>query len=346
MKRSKKKLQQKIEQQDVLGISRKKWNHTIPLEVFVALKFVCIILIPIVYFVYSPLLVVCMFAYVGLFFLSIMAERGMNKSVIKSNHIKIPKMDSALALIVIVIAFFGVCMGGTAKVKTPNFSNTAQIGNFKEIDFGGIRKDSWWRDFKSSLTNFGSLLTGERSIFGSGKKDFGMMKPPADFISDMGDIPNMPSNGEGRPSMPKFDFNIDDLPVEYMFSSIISTVNTAIIFSVSISGMISLFVLAYKCKKFNKLMKEVIVTENVFLTEQEIDKILDFGELVCEKQTNDDDLDFNREDNTETISNPNQPNYLPIQTEDDNSIEDNTRLEEKEDIEILNENFDIDKIYD
>src|SRR5574344_1787287 len=126
MNKTKRKKQQRMEEQDAQGISRKTFNHSISLEFFIAVKILCIASIPILYFVYSPLLIVSVLAYVFLFFISILAERKINKSVIKSNHIKIFKLDSAVALLIIIISLFGVCIGGTNKVKSGNFENMEQ----------------------------------------------------------------------------------------------------------------------------------------------------------------------------------------------------------------------------
>ena len=304
MKRSKTKKQQRMEEQDALGISRQKWKHTMSLKLFVILKFACIVSIPIVYFVYSPLLVVCMGFYVSLFFLSIMAERRVNISVIRSNHIKIPKFDSAIALIIIVISLFGIFLSGTNKVKQANFSESPRFEQISNINFKGIRKNSVLRTIKTKVKNFGSLLTGERSIFGDGKSEFGTKRPPSNFPTDKSDIPSdisgrFPSGGSSgtgdynredvfcedfdfsnRPQRHKFDFSMSDLPVEFMFSSIISTLNTILIFSTCGFGLLSLLALYLKIRKFNKRINEVLVETTVTLTDEEIDKILDFGEKV------------------------------------------------------------------
>ncbi len=354
MKRSKQKKQLKMEEQDAKGISRKKWNHTIDLELFVTLKFICIVAIPIVYFVYSPLLIVFMIGYVSLFFLAIMAERGMNTSIVKSNHIKIPKLDSALALILVVIAIFGMVMSGTSKNKKSDFKN---IPNFEfsqknNVDFKKIRQESFWNGFVSDLKTFGSILTGERSIFGNGKKEFGKSEPPKDFVIDKSKIPEMPEgdfpSGErpqGMPNMPEgefdmskfpkradFEFSMNDIPVEYMFSSIATTVISVLIFSVSGCGLISLIILSLKKKKFERVINEILVEEQVLLTDEEIEKLLEFGEIVEEKQEIKEDII--RKDNHKFQAKINNEN---VETQFATS---------KEDVKILKDDFDIDKLFD
>ena len=133
--RSKKKDVYRKEQQDAKCISRKKRNFTLSYKAFVAIKIMLIILVPVVYFVYSPLLVALMVAYLGCFFMARMTERGMNKSVIKSNHIHIPTFDSALALVVIIVALCVVLLD-----SAPTFDNFAALMTGQRNVFDSIFK--------------------------------------------------------------------------------------------------------------------------------------------------------------------------------------------------------------
>jgi len=156
-----------MERQDAEGISRKKWDHTINPNLFFMLKLLCIVLIPIFYFVYSPVLILLMIFYVFLFFLAIMAERRMNTSVIKKNHIHIPKFDCAIALIVIIIALSGSFMSSSSKSKASMFSNldSSEITEFVgERNFDGAKTTSFWNTVSKWFINFGSCLTGERNM--------------------------------------------------------------------------------------------------------------------------------------------------------------------------------------
>ncbi len=353
MKRSKKKKQLRMEEQDAKGISRKKWNHTISLKLFVVLKLVCIISIPIVYFVYSPLLVLCMLCYIGLFFLAIMAERRINTSIIKSNHIKIPKLDSALALILVVVAIFGSIISGTSKTKESTFKN---MPNFKfsqntNMDFGKIKRQSWLNSVATDLKTFGSILTGERSIFGDGKQEFGRIKAPENFVVDKNNIPEMPSGetpdfsemGEGGfdmsnfPKRPNIDFSMKDVPVEYMFSSITTTVITVLIFSVSGCGLLSLIVLYIKKKKFERVINEVLLEEQVLLTDEEIEKLLDFGELV-------EDVSETKEKTKDIIHNCSHK--MQVNENKNNKKVETPLVTSEKDLIILQDDFNIDKLFD
>ncbi|MGD9901267.1 MAG: hypothetical protein AB7S44_01880 [Spirochaetales bacterium] len=279
MKNSKKKLIQQKELQDAKGLTRKKHKFNLNPKTFFIIKIVLIALVPIFYFVYSPLLFLIMLAWIGLFFLSNIAEKNMNKSFIKSRQIHISKFDSAIALIIIVISIVGVSMSGMNKVKEGSFAEMDQTTVHEFVmndDMMGARQNNWWRSLVKKLTNLGSLLTGERSIFTSAH-NFGLVAPPDDFVPptdmDMSDMPEMPTRNT--------EFNIDDVPIQYMFSSILSSVNSFLIFLVPSIGAISLLVVYKNKKRMDKEENEVIFEDKLLiLSDEEIDRILSFGEDV------------------------------------------------------------------
>lgn len=273
------------ERQDALGISRKKYKHTVKPETFFIIKLSLIVAIPIVYFVYSPLLILVFIAYVGLFFLARMAEHSMNRSVIRSNHIRIFKFDSAIALIVIIISLVGVCMSGS-KAKTPMFDDMPKIevSDFMNApDFGKMRRNKGWSEFTRGLKNFGSLLTGERSVFKSSEKPrFGFKEPPEGFTPPE-DFTPPPRGGRG--------FDMRDLPIDYVFSSAFSTVNAVLIFATAGFGLISLLAIYLKKRKFDYYMNELITDGKITaLSDEELDRILSFGEEVSETDVRTDEL--------------------------------------------------------
>ncbi|QWB96301.1 hypothetical protein KHQ89_02375 [Mycoplasmatota bacterium] len=248
---------------DAKGISRKKWKFTYSPNRFIKIKAILILLIPLVYMLYSPLLFIVMLLYVGLFYLAIGTERSMNKSVIKSNHIKIPKYDSAIALLLVVIALLGSIFG-VSNGRIGRFSNTI------------------WSKITTSMTNFGSLLTGQRTLFGS-NRGFGFgtaPKPPDGFVANASELSenmgDMPRGGGGRPD---FDIDITNIPIEFMFSQILSTVQTALIFLVVGVGIFSLWITYKKMKKFEIEINEIVLDGDIHLiTDEHIDKIISFGE--------------------------------------------------------------------
>ena len=288
--RSKKKDVYRKEQQDAKCISRKKRNFTMPYKVYLAIKILLILLIPLVYFIYSPLLVGIMFAYLCCFFMARMTERGMNKSVIKSNHIHIPTFDSALALIVIVVALFTVLL------------NPAP-----------------------TLSNFGSLMTGQRNVFESLFK-FGTVDNPKPSTN-----PNI-AGTINMSNVVKLTNILNNLPTKQVIATSRSTITTVLVFFVMGVSALSLVYVYFRCKKFNRVMNEVVVDEKILLSNTDIDEILSFGEEVESPSVSDEEInrkinalkqsDDIRESNSELIT---------VELSDNDSMEDN------ENIEILSE---------
>ena len=297
---SKKKKIQQMEIQDAQGISRKKWKHTMNPNLFILIKFIIIALIPIFYFVYSPLLIFIFIAYVGLFFLARMAERSMNKSVIRSNHIHISKFDSGVALIVVIIALFGGLLSTTQKNVKSSFQGMPQTEFFQkrgDMDFSSFKRKSQWNQAKQKLISIGSLLTGERNLFKEEKTfNFTPAERPKDFITDKPQIPELPADfdpnsvgeiggdfkrGGGRGK--NFDFSVDDIPIDYVTSSTMSTISTVMIFSVAGLGLVSILAIYVKKRKFEREMSEVVIESKIeMLSEGELERILSFGEEIEE----------------------------------------------------------------
>ncbi len=272
--------------QDNLGISRKKWKFTISPKAFIMIKIALILLIPIFYFVYSPLLILIMSAYVGLFFLSIMAEHSMNKSVVKSNHIHFSKFDSALALIIIVIAFAS-SVSSVFKQSTnasfENFNSTEVSKMVGDRGFKGAKRFAKKSQYKTIFIDFCSLLTGERNIFESEKEiskfNFGTMSPPEDFVSNPDDVSFPKFDGNGKGSRPQPMDIMDNIPIAYVTNSMMSSVSSVLIFSVSIFGAISLIAVYIKKQKMDRVMNEVVLEGKIeMLSDKEMIRILSFGE--------------------------------------------------------------------
>jgi hypothetical protein len=287
--RTKKRKIQLKEQQDAEGISRQvSKGKTINLSLFILIKLILILLIPILYFLYSPLLLFDMILIVGLFFIAKMAERGENKSVVKANHIHIFKFDSALALILIIIAFCGAIGTITTKERKGNFDNfqkseVQQI--IKNDDFTAMRLNNFWSQTKKFFVNWGSLLTGDRN-YGStnGTNNFGFGEPPENFVTDGSEIAEeQKQEGSEKSADDKIKFSMDDLPMNYMYSSIISTVDTIIIFTIAGMGFLSIIAIVIKKRKFDTLMNATIdESKPLSLSDDEIDRILSFGEDVID----------------------------------------------------------------
>ncbi len=164
-------------------------------------------------------------------------------------------------------------------------------------DFKGAQKSSTFNSFITSLKNLGSLLTGERNVFitYSNKNNFhfGTIDAPEDFVKDFSEIDDGELSNESEEFEKRggklgkdIDFSIDDLPLEYMSSSILSTINTVLIFLVSVVGVISILFIIIKKHKFNKDMNEVILEGTItMLDASELERILSFEEEKKEVKT-------------------------------------------------------------
>ncbi|MGD9909678.1 MAG: hypothetical protein AB7U79_03635 [Candidatus Izemoplasmatales bacterium] len=261
----------RLESEDAKGISRKRYKLVMSPKTFFIMKGIGIVLIPLVYFAYSPFLILVMFYFVGLFFAGIGLEHYLNKSVIKSNHIHIPKYDSAIALLLISIGIFGSSFSA-ARGKVGMFANTI------------------WFKITQAFNNMGSLLTGVRNIFSTQPTfGFGAMDKPDNFIpNEAAFLERMdgmapPGGGGAFGGRPQFELSMDDIPVEFMFSQVLSTVTTVLIIAVGVFGALSLYYTFKKIKNFNIEQNEVIVDNEIkILEDDEIRKILDFGDIVEE----------------------------------------------------------------
>lgn len=255
---AKKKKIKNMEKEDAQGVSRKRYKRTLSFETFAILKGVVLSLIPVMFFLYSPALVLVMAAYVALCYAAILTERGMNKSVIKANHIHIPKADSAIAAVIIVIALVGAVIGAVSVSRPPMLKNfsSSDMANFAG-NAGSFRVGGFFMRIKQVLSNFGSLLTGKRSI--SNGLGFGTQSPPS-------------GGGHGG-------FSFDDLPLQYLFSLVLSIVSTVLVCLVFLLGCYSLLSAYLKRRKFSKMMNEVIFDGEIkLLSDEELDEILSFGE--------------------------------------------------------------------
>ena len=243
-KRTKAKQKQirKMEKQDSLGISRKQISYTMNPKMFVILKIISIILIPLIYFIYSPFLIFAVLFAILTYLFAIMTERKINQTFIKANHIKIPKFDSLIGILVIMVAFFSMAMSFNTKRKMPN--------------------DNYLMSLKMTLSDLGSCYTGKRGHnLGMG---FSAKEPPSD-------LPTM------KPKPERVKMDMDDLPVEVLFSIITSSLNTVLIFLIPISGTLNLFIYYKKKKRFNHVMNDKISNEIPEIPDEEFERIFLFG---------------------------------------------------------------------
>ena len=167
------------------------------------------------------------------------------------NAFQIPPLYSTIALVllaavIVLIAYIGAVMGLFSVSHTPKFAS-GDAG----MAFGGILMN-----LRRALSNFGSLLTGTRNVLSFG---FGAVSPPS------GHVPGAPS--------------LDDLPLEYLFSLILSVLNTVLLCLMFILGIFSLCHTFVKRRKFAKVMNEIVLDgELKILSDEELEEILSFGE--------------------------------------------------------------------
>lgn len=283
------------ERLDKSGLKHEKVKNPFSYSLFCILKIITIVSVPLFYFLYSPLLIASMLAFIFLFFLSFRVEKTINRSVLKTNYVHIVKLDSAIALLAIVISIFSVCMGFTTKTKQSNFKRQTES------------------TFVTNITNLSTLLTGSRTLFGNNHQfKFGTKDAPEGFISNKDDLhdkmdgmtpPDDFFEGKDPGSLPMDDFDfkdfgdgfgkrfdtgtyqvsLGDLPFEYIFSSLLSTINTVLVFSCSVFGTIGIIITEHKRKKREKDDFEIVEeTKFIPLDKNEILSIL------CSKEEIDD----------------------------------------------------------
>ncbi|MFI3251923.1 MAG: hypothetical protein R3Y60_02155 [bacterium] len=207
----KKKISRK-EQADAGGIRRKKSKKPeMSLQLFYIIKFGLLIGIVFSFFFYSVLLLPLFIAYTSLYYFSTWAERKINRQFNKENQKRIFKFDAALAFITLVVS-----------ISTALYSFSTMVGNKA-------------RNISFYINRILSLSTGVRNNKG-GSMGFGGKPSGGGMGGGMG-------NGT-RPERPNFDLN--DLPIEFAFNQILSSIVQILVFSVIIIGTLSVLVYVYK----------------------------------------------------------------------------------------------------
>lgn len=223
---AKKKKLHKKELEDSEGIRRKKSNKPeMSLTTYNIIKIVLVVAMLISFFTFSTLLLPLFLAYTSLYYFSTWAERKINRQFNKENKKKIFKVDASLAFITLVVA-----------ISTTFYSFSTMVGNrFNSIS--------------SYFYRIMSLSTGVRKS-GGGSTGFG--GKPSGFQKPSGGTGSM----GGRPSRPNFDMN--DLPIEFAFNQILSSIVQILVFSVIIVGALTALWYFYKTfiKKNRLVIKE------------------------------------------------------------------------------------------
>jgi len=259
MRNSKKKIIHKMEVEDDLGILRKKTHKVMSLKTFKIIKIVLIALLPLAYFIYSPLMLPLAICYFLLYFIALSIEKNANRNLKKEFYISIPKFDSVLSLIAVIITVAGVFLG--------MFTTTMKGGMFEDKTDEEIRTEMEERGLDDTqidqmiermqsreagsgkttmvIKNAFTMLSGERVFFSSTEteKDMGA-RPQGMMQGGSGDGEFTPPDGaineNGRGNMMEL---ADNVPFEKIFSQVASSINTVIIFLVSLSGLLTIYIM-------------------------------------------------------------------------------------------------------
>lgn len=242
MKNSDRKRIHRMEIEDDLGIKRTtKKKFVLPIKAYKIIKLCLIIAIPVVYFLCSPLLILVMLAYIGLLIVTHTIEKEYNKGLKKDLRTALPKTDSILCILVVVIAVVCVCVSSFSTTqKVSPFEGMTETEIEETIDLPKFSKsDMVWRQIGNGIKNVATLSTGTRYLFQS-EKTFGRGKGPGGGMEGMeppeGFTP--PSGGTGSP--PDMSEMLQNMPFSMVFESIIKAVNTGMIVIVCIVGVTSL----------------------------------------------------------------------------------------------------------
>lgn len=223
---AKKKKVYKKELEDSEGMRRKSNKPEMSLTTYNIIKIALVIAMLLSFFTFSTLLLPLFLAYTSLYYFSSWAERKINRQYNKENKKKIFKVDASLAFITLVVS-----------ISSAFYSFSTMVGNrFNSIS--------------SYFYRIMSLSTGVRKS-GGGSMGFG--DKPSGFQKPSGGTGSM----GGRPSRPDFDMN--DLPIEFAFNQILSSIVQILVFSVIIVG--GLTALWYFYKTFIK-KKRLVIKEN------------------------------------------------------------------------------------
>ena len=166
MKNSKRDLIRRMEVEDDLGIKRgTKKSLAVPDKVYILIKIILIAAIPVVYFICSPLLVVVVLAYFGLIIITNNIEKNYNLGSKKELHIHLPKTDSLLCLLLVLVTVVGVVVSSVSMTQRSSmfegFDDSQLEDVIEEGDFSSA--DFVWMQVWTKAKDFGTLMTGNRS---------------------------------------------------------------------------------------------------------------------------------------------------------------------------------------
>ncbi len=220
---------------------KKKTGFRISMKTYRIIKLALVIAIPVAYFVYSQLLFFVFAALGATVVFTNVKEKEFNKGLKKELRSSLPKGDSLLAILVIVISvvsiIFSVSASSQRKSMFQGFNETEIEESIQDFDFEFDKSDMVWREIKNQLRSLGNLSTGERVFFEEARR-FGMMGGgmPPDGAEPPAGMGNMPDR---KPPKDMSEM-LDELPFGILFSAILKSVNTGLVFLVAGVGVITL----------------------------------------------------------------------------------------------------------
>lgn len=243
MKNSKRKKIQRMMMEDDLGIRRGRRNRrVISVKAYQIIRLCLIISVPVVYFLFSPLLILVAVLWAGLLLVTNSIEKSYNYGLKKDLQVRLPKTDSILCLLLIIITIIGVCVSafsGSSRASIFEGMTDSELADkIGHLNLSSVNNS--WNKIVSKLKDFGSLLTGTRYLFQT-QRGFGGMG----FGGIGGNIPS----GVTPPSGSKPDIGqlLQNLPFSMIFQSILQAVDTALLVIICIVGLFSI----RKVKKLN-----------------------------------------------------------------------------------------------
>ena len=243
MKQSKKDLIRRMETEDDLGIKRgTKRLLILPNRVYILVKLVLVAAIPAVYFLCSPLLILVVLAYFGLIVITNNIEKNYNLGLKRELHIHLPKADSLLCLLLVIITAAGVVVSSVSMTQQGSMFEGFGEAQLEEVleDEDISEADLVWMQIWTKAKDVGTLMTGTRYFFQE-QRGFGSFggpggDPPAGFT---------PPSGTDMPDMSEL---LSDMPFSLLFESIVKAVDTGMLVVICISGLLSV-------RKFKKLTR-------------------------------------------------------------------------------------------
>ena len=234
MKNSKKDLIHRMEVEDDLGIRRgTKRAFVLPNKVYILVKIILIAAIPAVYFLCSPLLILVVLAYFGLIVITNNIEKNYNLGLKKELCIHLPKTDSLLCLLLVIVTVVGVVVSSVSMTQKGSmfegFDESMLEDVIDDADFSSA--DFVWMQIWTKAKEVGTLMTGTRYLFRE-QRGFGGFGGPG------GDPPEgfTPPSGTSMPDMSDL---LDDMPFSVVFESIVKAVDTGMLVVICVCGLLS-----------------------------------------------------------------------------------------------------------